>query len=164
MTRSKFGPPPPSGARLRQGVKELKALPEGSRMSRPKFGPPPPPSDARLKHNIRALKALPEAPRASRPKFGPPPPTSDLRLKRDVGQSSTLPDGIRLHEFSYLGDERRFVGVMAQELLADARYAGAVSVGADGFYRVDYEALGLGRLVSDEMVEAGTRAADLAGS
>lgn len=71
-----------------------------------------------------------------------------------------LDNGIRLHEFSYLGDARRFVGVMAQELLADERFAHAVSVGADGFYRVDYASLGLGHLTSEAMVQAGARAAE----
>lgn len=100
----------------------------------------------------------------TRSKFGPPPPPSDARLKHDIDDPKTLDNGIRLHAFSYLGDERRFVGVLAQELLADDRFAQAVSVGADGFYRVDYAALGLNDLTSNAMLEAGTRAVELVGS
>ncbi len=133
-------------------------------MTRSKFGPPPPPSDARLKHSVKELTTSPDGARTTGSKLGPPPPpTSDVRLKHDVDPPSTLPDGIRLHEFSYLGDARRFVGVVAQELLADERFAGAVSVGPDGFYRVDYAALGLDHLTSDTMLEAGTRAIEIAG-
>jgi hypothetical protein len=40
---------------------------------------------------------------------------------------------------------------MAQELLADERNRGAVELGADGYYRVDYAGLGLARLATEEM-------------
>lgn len=63
---------------------------------------------------------------------------SDARLKRDieyVGEHR----GLRLYRFRYLWSPRRFIGVIAQELL-QLRPA-AVIHGADGFLRVDYGAL-----------------------
>jgi hypothetical protein len=68
---------------------------------------------------------------------------SDTRLKRDIRYAETLPNGIRLHTFRYWNDPRVFVGVMAQELLQDARYRHAVHETAEGYYRVDLTALGL---------------------
>jgi hypothetical protein len=53
------------------------------------------------------------------------------------------------------GEDREFLGVMAQELLADERNRDAVKVGADGYFRVDYAGLGLAKLVTDEMLPAG---------
>jgi hypothetical protein len=89
---------------------------------------------------------------------------SDARLKHDVEYLTTLDNGIRLYAYSYLGDEQRFVGVMAEDLLADARFADAVILGADGFYRVDYGKLGLGLYGADAMLQAGARAARLQGT
>ena len=53
---------------------------------------------------------------------------------------------------------------MAQEFLADERNRGAVELGSDGYYRVNYAALGLVGLVSGEMRTAGERAARRAAS
>ncbi len=92
------------------------------------------------------------------------PVVSDARLKHDVRYLTTLDDGIKLYSYAYLGDERRFVGVMAEDLLADPRFADAVVIGADGFYRVDYARLGLGLYGVDAMLAAGARAVELAGS
>ena len=72
-------------------------------------------------------------------------------------------EGLNLYSFRYVGEDREFRGVMAQELLADERHRGAVEVGADGYYRVHYARLGLASLVSDEMRAAGERAARRAG-
>ncbi len=66
---------------------------------------------------------------------------SDERLKADIVRVGTHPLGIGLYEFSYLGQKSRHIGVMAQEVLTVAPYA--VATGTDGFYRVDYRALGL---------------------
>lgn len=68
---------------------------------------------------------------------------SDTRLKRDIHYLETLPNGLRLHTFRYWNDPRVFVGVMAQELLQDARYRHAVHQTEKGYYRVDLTALGL---------------------
>ena len=72
-------------------------------------------------------------------------------------------DGLNLHSFRYIGEDREFRGVMAQELLADERNRCAVESGADGIFRVDYARLGLASLVTDEMRAAGERAARRAG-
>jgi hypothetical protein len=60
---------------------------------------------------------------------------SDARLKRDIEQVGEH-KGLRLYRYRYLWSPRRFIGVMAQELLK-VRPA-AVIRGADGFLRVDY--------------------------
>ena len=67
---------------------------------------------------------------------------SDRRAKADIAEVDVLPGGIRLYAFRYRGDTAMRVGVIAQDLLADARYRSAVhDVG--GLYAVDYAALGL---------------------
>lgn len=68
---------------------------------------------------------------------------SDSRLKRDIHHLETLPNGIRLHTFRYWNDSRVFVGVLAQELLQDARYRHAVHQTEKGYYTVDLATLGL---------------------
>jgi hypothetical protein len=88
---------------------------------------------------------------------------SDRRLKIHVQRAGTA-EGLNLYSFRYIGEDREFRGVMAQELLADERHRGAVEAGADGYYRVDYARLGLASLASDEMRAAGERAARRAGA
>lgn len=92
------------------------------------------------------------------------PAVSDSRLKHDVEPYRTLPNGIQLYTYSYLGSDDVFVGVMAQDLLADERFADAVSVGEHGFYVVDYGKLGLGLQNAEAMHEAGAAAIEFAGS
>ena len=67
---------------------------------------------------------------------------SDRRLKQDITPAGTLPNGLKLFSWRYLGGTHRFTGVMAQDLLADARFAPAVLRDADGLMRVDYAQLG----------------------
>jgi len=93
---------------------------------------------------------------------GEVPPVSDQRLKTHVNRVGETPEGLNLYSFRYLGGDREFRGVMAQELLADDRHRRAVELGADGYYRVDYARLGLAGLATDEMRLAGERAAGLA--
>jgi len=69
---------------------------------------------------------------------------SDLRLKRDVHEAGMLPNGIKLYTFHYWNDDRVFLGVMAQDLLADPRFADAVTQHESGYYLVDLGKLGLG--------------------
>jgi hypothetical protein len=69
------------------------------------------------------------------------PPTSDSRLKEDIRQIGETPSGIPLYHFRYRGEEGLYEGVMAQDLLI--RRPDAVVVGADGYYRVDYDKLGV---------------------
>jgi hypothetical protein len=65
---------------------------------------------------------------------------SDVRLKQDVRRVGTTLFGLPLYHFKYLGKPETYEGVMAQEVLKVM--PGAVSVAADGFYRVNYRALG----------------------
>jgi hypothetical protein len=69
--------------------------------------------------------------------------SSDARLKRDIRPVGMLSNGINLYAFRYWNDDRVFVGVLAQDLLQDARFRHAVREGEDGYYRVDLSALGL---------------------
>ena len=88
-----------------------------------------------------------------------PTVTSDRRLKTDVKRVGEAAGAVTLYSFRYVGEDRQFWGVMAQELLADERNCRAVEAGADGYFRVDYARLGLASLVTDEMLAAGERAA-----
>jgi len=75
--------------------------------------------------------------------FGMKQPTpSDRRLKTDVAPVGVLPNGLPLYTWRYLGGRHRFVGVMAQDVLADRRLAAAVIVDGDGLMRVDYTRIG----------------------
>jgi hypothetical protein len=93
-----------------------------------------------------------------------PPDFSDRRLKTHVRHAGETADGLKLYSFRYVGEDREFRGVIAQELLADERHRRAVEVGADGYYRVHYAKLGLASLTSDEMRAAGERAVHRAGA
>lgn len=68
---------------------------------------------------------------------------SDRRLKRDVRNLLTLPNGMKLYAFRYVWSDTVYAGVMAQDLLGNAAWRDAVVQRADGFYVVDYAALGL---------------------
>jgi hypothetical protein len=89
---------------------------------------------------------------------------SDRRLKTDVQHAGETAEGLNLYSFRYIGEDREFRGVMAQELLADERRRRAVELGADGYYRVHYARLGLAGLAIEEMRAAGERAARRASS
>src|SRR5690606_10157049 len=68
---------------------------------------------------------------------------SDTRLKTDLRYVQTLPSGVKLYSYRYRGSDQVFVGALAQDLLADARFRGSVTLLPSGFYAVDYGALGL---------------------
>ena len=74
------------------------------------------------------------------PSVGDDTPASDLRLKEDVRCIGTTVFGLPLYHFKYLGRPESYEGVMAHEVLQVM--PGAVSLGADGYYRVNYDALG----------------------
>ena len=84
---------------------------------------------------------------------------SDIRLKRDIRPLMVTDNGLKIYTFRYAGDDRLFSGVLAQDLLKDPEFAGAVSTGADGYYRVDYTKLGLSLVNGRTMLEAGEKAA-----
>jgi hypothetical protein len=66
---------------------------------------------------------------------------SDVRLKEDVLRVGTTVFGLSLYQFRYRGKPETYEGVMAHEVLQVMPRA--VSVAADGFYRVNYDALGI---------------------
>ena len=68
------------------------------------------------------------------------PSESDLRLKEDVQRVGTTVFGLPLYHFKYIGAPETYEGVMAQDVLQVM--PSAVSAGADGYYRVNYGALG----------------------
>ena len=61
---------------------------------------------------------------------------SDRRLKKDIGYLFTLPNGIRVYKFRFVGGAHMQIGVMAQEVAEIMPEA--VSEGADGYLRVNY--------------------------
>jgi hypothetical protein len=65
---------------------------------------------------------------------------SDIRLKHDVRCVGTSVFGLPLYHFKYIGKPEIYEGVMAHEVLQVMPHA--VSLGADGYYRVNYTALG----------------------
>ncbi len=75
--------------------------------------------------------------------LGPEALYSDARLKRDIHRLATLDNGLKIYSFKYLWSDETYVGVMAQDLLAQARVADAVQMTPGGYYKVDYGKLGL---------------------
>lgn len=66
---------------------------------------------------------------------------SDIALKHDVVLLGRLDNGLGYYRFSYIGSDKAYVGVMAQEV--ERVMPGAVTRGSDGYLRVRYEKLGL---------------------
>lgn len=76
---------------------------------------------------------------------------SDRRVKTNIKQMSVTPESIKLYRFNYMWDPKTtYIGVMAQDLLGTP-YAHAVTQLQDeGYYRVDYAALGLKMVTLEE--------------
>jgi hypothetical protein len=72
---------------------------------------------------------------------GPSIEISDRRLKTNILRIGTTVLGLPLYRFSYLGSDKRYTGVMAQDVLAVR--PDSVSRDASGFYRVNYGMLGI---------------------
>lgn len=70
-------------------------------------------------------------------------PPSDIKLKSNIVKLGTTDLGIGLYEYDIL--DRREIGVMAQEVITVRPEA--VTMGRDGFFRVNYDILGLERKV-----------------
>lgn len=82
-----------------------------------------------------------------------PPPSSDARLKMNITPVAVLPNGLTLYSFQYRRDPTTtYVGVLAQDLLnsENCEFRGAVIVGTNGYYAVNYDALDLKMLTLDE--------------
>lgn len=80
---------------------------------------------------------------------------SDRRLKRDIRLLAVMPDGMKIYAFKYLWSETTQVGVMAQDLLENPAWRGAVVTKANGFYAVDYARLGLRMAALEEWNQQG---------
>ena len=68
---------------------------------------------------------------------------SDSRLKHQIKQIAVLSNGLKIYSFKYKSRHGSFVGVMAQDLLANAKWSKAVIQRADGYYMVNYGMLGI---------------------
>lgn len=66
---------------------------------------------------------------------------SDIRLKTNIHRVGTTVLNLPLYSFEYRGKQGTYIGVMAQDVLKVE--PSAVSTGSDGFYRVDYQKLGI---------------------
>ena len=78
---------------------------------------------------------------------------SDIALKHDVVLLGHLDNGLGYYRFSYLGSDKAYVGVIAQEVQAVSPQA--VSRGDDGYLRVDYRRLGIKFLTYRDWLAAG---------
>lgn len=91
--------------------------------------------------------------------FPPSATGSDRRLKHDLIRIARLPNGLQLYSWRYLGTGQRFIGLIAQDLLADRRFAGAVLRGADGLLSIDYAQTGYVPADPEQMQAAAREAA-----
>jgi hypothetical protein len=80
---------------------------------------------------------------------------SDIALKHDIVLLGRLDNGLGLYRFAYVGSDRAYVGVMAQEV--QAVMPAAVTRGRDGYLRVRYDKLGLEFETYDQWIAAGAR-------
>ena len=80
---------------------------------------------------------------------------SDIALKHDIVLLGHLDNGLGYYRFSYLGSDKAYVGVMAQEV--EAVMPGAVTRGGDGYLRVHYDRLGLKFLTYKDWLAAGAQ-------
>ena len=78
-----------------------------------------------------------------------------MRLKHDVVLLGRLDNGLGFYRFAYIGSEKPYVGVIAQEVRA--LRPDAVVSGRDGYLRVAYERLGLHFQTYGEWVADGGR-------
>jgi hypothetical protein len=78
---------------------------------------------------------------------------SDVRAKKDIAPVGKLENGLGLYRFSYIGGDKIFVGVMAQEV--EAIRPDAVIRDDAGYLRVNYARLGLRMRTWEEWVASG---------
>ena len=71
------------------------------------------------------------------------PSPSDRRLKRDIALLTTLANGMKIYVFRYTWSDTFYVGLMAQDLMVNPAWRRAVVRQANGYYAVNYAALGL---------------------
>lgn len=82
--------------------------------------------------------------------------SSDIRLKQDISLVGRLENGLGLYRFSYIGDDKAYVGVMAQEV--EAIMPEAVVSDEDGFLRVHYDMLGISMQTWEEWITSDQKA------
>ena len=80
---------------------------------------------------------------------------SDIALKHDVSLLGHLDNGLGYYRFSYIGSDKAYVGVIAQEV--QVLRPDAVTRGHDGYLRVYYDRLGLKFRTYDEWLAGGAR-------
>jgi Protein of unknown function (DUF3300) len=80
---------------------------------------------------------------------------SDVRLKHDMTLLARLDNGIGVYRFVYNGEDKAYVGVLAQEV--QAVMPKAVIRGQDGYLRVFYDKLGLKFQTYDQWIASGAR-------
>ncbi|MET4256385.1 hypothetical protein ABIC09_001316 [Bradyrhizobium sp. S3.12.5] len=80
---------------------------------------------------------------------------SDISLKHDVVLLGHLANGLGYYRFSYIGSDKAYVGVIAQEV--EDVTPKAVTRRADGYLRVYYEKLGLKFRTYRNWLESGAR-------
>jgi hypothetical protein len=80
---------------------------------------------------------------------------SDINLKHDISLLGHLDNGLGFYRFSYNGNDKPYVGVMAQEV--QAVLPAAVVRGNDGYLRVFYDKLGLKFQTYDQWIASGAR-------
>ena len=78
----------------------------------------------------------------------PPPPGSDIRLKENI-EHLGFENGMPVYLFNYIGEDQRYKGVMAQDILKIKPEA--VVRGEDGFMAVYYDQLGVEMELYDEL-------------
>lgn len=66
---------------------------------------------------------------------------SDERLKTDIARIGTAPNGLPVYQFSYVGMEGTYQGVMAQDVLSYRPEA--IIRHPSGYLMVDYDLLGM---------------------
>lgn len=91
---------------------------------------------------LRCFVEIPTNPNTTHDQPGPrQQQLSDIRAKSHILRIGTTVLGLPLYSFEYRARPGTYIGVMAQDVLKVQ--PSAVSVGNDGFYRVDYSQLGI---------------------
>jgi hypothetical protein len=80
---------------------------------------------------------------------------SDIALKHDVTLLGHLDNGLGYYRFSYVGSDKAYVGVIAQEV--QTLRPDAVTRGRDGYLRVYYDKLGLRFRTYQDWLAGGAR-------
>ena len=80
---------------------------------------------------------------------------SDITLKHDVILLGHLSNGLGFYRFSYIGNDRAYVGVIAQEV--QETMPKAVVRDKEGYLRVLYERLGIRFQTYEQWIASGAR-------